>query len=645
MRLKIKTQWLQPFLSALSLAVLLGTPAGYIVLREQHYLQFRLYYNALLSLTGAIDRLVPLTIGVVLCVILLSRQSRASEKKERIAGVVLFVLIACLATAYAWFIFRTPIQTVLANSPALVQSLLPLLRAAGRLLITVPGLCTLAAASALALVVYMRKRERKAMAASISRPPRRPGTRMGWAVRGLCWCLTLAFLALNLTAGAFWLRNAATLRGKPNIIFIMVDTLRADHLGCYGYDLDTTPHIDAFARESTRFEQAMAQAPWTGWSMASFLSSRFPNAIFPELEETAHLYFSQYYPTLPEALREQGYTTHAIVSNPWVATGSGYEQGYDRYLDSPTAIMKEHAHPTSPSVTGLAVQQLRALKGKPFFLFLLYFDPHGPYAMRKGYEFGESRLDRMSREIFGTRMVEETQQVRSTLHRRYNSEIGYTDAHVGLLLGELKRQGLYDDAMIVLFSDHGEQFVEHGNFGHALSLHAEEVQVPFIVKMPRQREGRVVKGTFPLIDLYPSLMGYLHADTSALGLQGDTVDLDSVLRCADKPIFSATIFSQRSVLQGRYRYIERNLEGKAQARELFDIVNDPWEQRNIVGQHRQLIDGLQRQLDQRDDHRLATDIVTQQATATAMKSAHIEGMLPQNRDAAVERLRALGYLQ
>jgi arylsulfatase len=641
----MKVGLFRALLWSLSLAVVLGIPRAAVEWGNHHYLRFHLYYNALLALIESIDRLLPLTVGFMLCLLLRRQGSRFQRGKGVIMRIVLPLATAGLMIAYAWLVYQHDLRTLLDNTFAFLRnSIPPVLQRTGDLLLTPSGIFTVIAVIALVLLgLSTRKSRSKAHSPSPAVQRGRPAIRPA-AVRLATGCLVLcaaAFVTLHLTAGVFWARNAITLREKPNIIFIMVDTLRADHLGCYGYDLPVTPNIDRFAQESTRFEHAVAQAPWTMWSLASLLASRFPDTVFPTAESSEYDYFSDYYPTLTEALKEQGYATHAIISNLWLVKGSGYDQGFDRYNDEPTAIKKEDGEPTSPAVTGLAIQKLKELKQRKFFLFLLYFDPHAPYHMRDGFDFGESELDRLAQEQFGDLRGEATMDVRYRLHQAYNSEIGFTDRHVGQFLDELKKQDLYDDAMIVFFSDHGEQFIEHGFFGHRLTLHREEIDIPFIVKLPRQRTGRLVKGTFPLIDLYPSLMAYLRADSSVLGLQGNAVNLATVLRCAEKPIHSATIDSQQSVLNEGYKYIR--IDGPEGEKKLFDLASDPWEQRDVLDQHQQVATGMVGLLDRRDERMLVSDVINLQAIARIIK--HAATTSSSAKQATLQRLRALGYLQ
>lgn len=146
--------------------------------------------------------------------------------------------------------------------------------------------------------------------------------------------------------------------------------------------------------------------------------------------------------------------------------------------------------------------------------------------------------------------------------RGYDSEIAFTDHHIGLFLDALKRAGLYDDALILFFSDHGEEFLDHGRFGHQKTVYEEVIQVPLIVKLPRQHGGKIIRGTFPLVDVYPSLLAI---DSTALDLAGEASPFDSLVRSKDKPLYSSTVNGVQSV-----RVASR------------DLTADPLEQSNLL---------------------------------------------------------------
>ncbi|MHB0935141.1 MAG: sulfatase [Armatimonadota bacterium] len=403
--------------------------------------------------------------------------------------------------------------------------------------------------------------------------------------------LLLALAALSLARLYYRWQTPRALQDQPNIIFIMVDTLRADHVGCYGYDLPTTPNIDRFAREATRFEQAIAPSSWTVWSVNSIMTSQYPDVIFSSHQAALKKKGADLrqpmmsgmagaplrYTTLAEVLQDRGYATNAVVSNPWLQKEQGNAQGYAWYDDSASRL-NTTCDNTSPRVNEVAIKRLAELEDRPFFMYLVYMDPHGPYLQHDGFRFQDSSQDRhieaaLPKTVTGLQRAE-----RRDALRRYNSEIAYTDAAVGRFLDELKRRKLYDDALIVFFSDHGEEFREHGGTDHMKTVYQEVISVPLIIKFPRQRAARTVPGRFQLLDLYPSVLATLQYDGAPFGLQGNAVKLPGLLRSMNQPVFSATTTTMRCVLDGERKYLNRE---EPRMEECYDLAADPLEQHNL----------------------------------------------------------------
>lgn len=436
----------------------------------------------------------------------------------------------------------------------------------------------------------------------------------------------VAFLAVNIATGYFYTTSAVALKTRPNVIMIMVDTLRADHVGCYGYRLNTTPNIDRLARESTLYSAAVAQAPWTLWSVFSFMSSRFPDAF----QVGVPLPLREYrFPRLAEIMKDQGYATSAVVSNSVLEKFPEFALGFDAYDMS---TMTEMERSSSPDVTAIALDQLRRLKDKKFFLFLLYVDPHDPYISHAGFPTASRTPDKLSHAPRHDGSRPSHCQVAAGDMARYDSEIAFTDYHVGRVLEALKQQGLYDDSLIVFLSDHGEEFQEHGRTGHEYTLYDEVLEVPLTIKMPRQRQGRVVDGTFPLIDLFPTILGTLNAGNPAYRTVGTDMGTAHLERYPDRPIFSSTVMNLYSVRTSKYKYI---VSASSATQELYSLLADPWEQRNLAGTVTDALATLRKLLQARDEH--SPVLMRQHEAPTTFTPAY-------NKD-QIDRLRSLGYMQ
>jgi arylsulfatase A-like enzyme len=315
------------------------------------------------------------------------------------------------------------------------------------------------------------------------------------ASRRMALSVTVAAVALLVLSG-----HGAPRAGRRSVILLVLDTLRADHLGLYGYGRNTSPHLDAFARENVAFRYAFTAAPWTLPSVTTMFTGLYPSAhgpvpldTLPEVSRARK--FAPGLLTLAQVLGQRGYRTAAVSSNPWITPTFGFDQGFGifEYLGEQPA--------------GRIVQAATALVGKlskrdePFFLYLHFLDPHDPYAPPEPY--GRMFTGRLPSEV---RYDDEMQRNM----RRYDGEIRYLDDEIGRFFAFLKERRLYDRALIVVVADHGEQFREHGAINHGNSLHNEEVRVPLFIRDPlSRRRAEVVETVVSTVDLFPTVLGQL----------------------------------------------------------------------------------------------------------------------------------------
>lgn len=284
---------------------------------------------------------------------------------------------------------------------------------------------------------------------------------------------------------------------KRNVIFILVDTLRADHLSYFGYERNTTPNIDAFANESLSFLNAFSPAPWTPTAMASIFTGLYPtihgmtppNSREEALKSAAKLTDKVY--TLAELFKDNGYFTMAVQTNPWLSEAFGYAQGFDKYIfkhRQKANIINEEAYKLLNEYLGN-----KENKNKPFYLYLHYLDPHNPYKAPKEYD-----------SIYTDKIKGNYNDKAQELIRKYDREIKFTDDKMGELFNFLKEKGLYKDTIIVFLADHGEQFFERGHQGHGFNVYNEEIHVPFFIKAPKYK-GKVTQAVSS-IDLFSTLI-------------------------------------------------------------------------------------------------------------------------------------------
>jgi arylsulfatase A-like enzyme len=275
---------------------------------------------------------------------------------------------------------------------------------------------------------------------------------------------------------------AASTAAPPNVLFVCIDTLRADRLGCYGYARKTSPHLDRLAARGQRFERAYGTAPWTLPSTASLLTG-----LLPELHRATNFAapVSPDAELLAERLAAAGYDSAAFVGNYFVQPIFGLAKGFAAYNGDCSV---DRTGVNSDKISDGAITWLAQAREKPFFLYLHYFDPHYNYIEHEGFTFGGEDSDRVysGADIYDLREGEKqfTDADRFRLDSLYDSEVAFTDHHLGRVFAKLDELGLTGKTLIVVTADHGEALAEHGWIGHTLQLYEESVRVPLIVAGP-----------------------------------------------------------------------------------------------------------------------------------------------------------------
>lgn len=299
--------------------------------------------------------------------------------------------------------------------------------------------------------------------------------------------------------------------GRPDLVIYLVDTLRADHLGCYGYARPTSQVLDAFARGAVLYRDGRAQSSWTRAAVATMLTGLEP---ITHLTENTNERLSDDLETLAERLGEAGYQTAMITSNGNVARRFGFGQGFDRfeYLreDENTAEL----HATADVVVRHAARFLiRRDRRRPIFLVAHVSDPHDPYAPRASFrerlapgvplERGSAKRLRELEERHLAVDAAELEEIVSL----YDGEIAQSDAAFGRLLELLDDQGMAADAAVLFLSDHGEEFLDHGSWFHGKTLYEEQLRIPFVLRLPGgEGAGARPPGTAQQIDVVPTFL-------------------------------------------------------------------------------------------------------------------------------------------
>jgi len=282
---------------------------------------------------------------------------------------------------------------------------------------------------------------------------------------------------------------------RPNIILILFDALRADHVGAYGYERNTTPVLDRFARECVLFSRAVSASNWTPVSTAAMLSGlyAFSHGLIPPSKDTGPalqmaLRLGENVEVIAERLKRAGYTTAAVSANSWHKDEFGFFRGFEIFRVDRTAYAND--------INRYAFQVIKKMirKKNPFFLYLHYIDPHKPYNPPHAYEksFPAPLRDRRYPGDI------------SSLIDLYDGEVQFADRMIGELFEELRREGLYKETFIIVTADHGEQFMERGQQGHGEQLYMEEIHIPLIMKSGASPHR--VHETVSNIDIYSTIL-------------------------------------------------------------------------------------------------------------------------------------------
>ena len=410
---------------------------------------------------------------------------------------------------------------------------------------------------------------------------------------------------------------------RSNLVLISIDTLRPDHLGCYGHEVPTSPNIDRLCDDAVVFEQAIAHAPSTLHSHASILTSLLPHHHQATWGGKTRLPESAV--TLAETLRAAGYATAAFTGGGQMDRVFGLDQGFDSYIQPG----EEHFMGT----VRRAIDWLQQNPARPFFLFLHTYEVHHPYEPSAEHlalvgddyegELPEHISIDLLREINQKKAAIDEADLEH-IKRTYDGEIRSMDEAFGVLVETLREQGLYDDTLVVLTSDHGEEFGEHGVVGwHSHTLYDELLRVPLVLKLPGSRRAGIrVSSQVRSIDIAPTIV-------AALGVETPTdytgVDLDPLIGDTDR--LDLVTISRMDRPPGRDISSYRTSEWKLARRALFNLREDPAEHWDVALSRRDVAEDLQLRLDEVVAAR--EPLETEQVTPT---------------DATRRELQALGYI-
>jgi arylsulfatase A-like enzyme/Tfp pilus assembly protein PilF len=423
------------------------------------------------------------------------------------------------------------------------------------------------------------------------------------------WIIPIVIVVVLAVALSMALRRG----GKAyNVLLISVDTLRPDHLGCYGYEPTDTRNVDGIAEDGFLFTQAHATVPLTLPSHTSLLSGMSP--ISTGVRDNGAFVLPGHFVTLAEALKAEGYSTAAFVSTFVIDSRFGLDQGFDLYDDrmetGASATGFYFPERTAEHVNEPAVEWLGAAQ-EPFFAFVHYYDPHLPYTPPAPYD-----------SLYADAL--------------YDGEVAYTDVAIGEILDTLREAGTLDNTLIVFVSDHGEGLGDHDESGHGTLVYEPTIKVALIVRLPSGEEagdgGRTgrIDNVVSLIDVKPTVLDFLGIEDGARTdgvslmplLRGERIEPRLVFFESLYPYFNFKWSPLRGVRHNEWKYI------LAPREELYNIARDPGEQHNLAEAESERTLALR-----------ANVIEEASREAEALESA--ERSMSQDE---VQKLMALGYL-
>jgi arylsulfatase A-like enzyme len=469
----------------------------------------------------------------------------------------------------------------------------------------------------------------------------------------------------------------------PNILLISIDTLRADHLSCYGYRRPTTPAIDAIAAEGALFKNAYSAAVWTPPAHASMLTGLYPS----HHGAVDYRKLNPSIPTIAGTLRDRGFRTVGFVNNPAVGEFVGLEKGHDEFFEIWKGVTSNNAitrgahwlHRTGLEILGIqdhgAKSTNRLVKKwlcdhgseqRPFFMFVHYIEPHNPIdaphpfkkrfvELNGGEQLDMNKIARVAHNplVCYTDQIELNSAEVQYLIALYDGEINYVDSMVGDLIDSLRAMKILDDTMIIITADHGEHFGEHGHYSHASSLYQPLVHIPLAIRYPRPcPQAAVFTNPVQHIDIFPTILDLLGDESELMScLPGKSLlPKNGQLEIApDRPIVAEWEGRIPHFVKHRLRgsnghaNVERLFTTKKQMilvgdrkyicsgdgdEELYNLQSDPGELHNLASEAREQCWALKEALGKI----LNAEIPVVESVAGVMD------------DVVEKRLRALGYL-
>lgn len=404
-------------------------------------------------------------------------------------------------------------------------------------------------------------------------------------------------------------------RSRPNVLLVVCDTLRADHLGCYAYNRPTSPIIDQFAADALLFENAMSSSPWTRPSMGSLFTSLYPHQHQAFYWEDN---LDNSYLTMAEVFRNHNYSTFAVQTNVLLTEHYNFDQGFQHFNE----IVSDKAEKVAAKFNSWIAKN----KDKPFFAYLHFMDVHLPYEPPRNFSkiFEPEKFDSVLDGATGAYEVRILSEIglskQEKLHfiNLYDAEIRYFDYYFGQIIDRLKKLDIFNNTIIVITSDHGEEFWEHNGFEHGHTLYKEVVHVPLIIKYSSKLPPKRIPSCVNLLSLTPTLLDlcriknnfYFPEQNLILNAKGESQKQKEIF-------FEAIGFGaeKKGVIKDGWKLIENTGKKDENAMELFlemtpyimpeyekgyELYNmrlDTQEQHNLIDEYPHIADRLKTYLE------------------------------------------------
>jgi len=468
-------------------------------------------------------------------------------------------------------------------------------------------------------------------------------------------------------------KKSSSRSDQPNVLLIVMDTVRADHLSVYGYERDTTPNLRNFAKNATLYTQAIAPSNMTlstHGSIFTGLYARTHRAHFSIPNYPTGRPLDEKFQTLAEILSEKGYFSSAIIGNTiYLSLYHGLNQGF-KYLDARNRVpflgqaqpyyLKQVIRNILINIFPLSTFELkwrraeeinegafdvlqRAKKNNmPFFLFINYMDAHWPYLPPSPFDnifpgkagrFTTERYNKIKDEVIN--LERNISDIESRhLVSQYDGGIAYIDSQIGKLIERLKELDLYENTLLIITSDHGEVFGERNIIEHSFALYQDEIHVPLIIHYPNNKEGHIIDDVVSLVDIMPTILELL-GDETPEELQGNsllnmragnlrTVISESFTGANEKKKYAHRFQPEWAIFSGSSKFI-KSADGR---REFYDLSSDPSETRNLFKTDHHESEKLEKELNE------------------WLKTVKNESGSPVDYDRKnIERLKTLGYVE